>query len=64
MSMITKRARSGSVYFPLGRFFGFGVNGAGGDASSRRSASSVRLSAATSTCGNTSLFVCFMSDRG
>jgi len=52
--MTTKRARSGPVYFLLGRFFGFGVNGAGGDVSNRLSASSASFSAAPSTEGSAS----------
>ncbi len=47
--MTIKRPKAGTVYFPLGRFLGLGVNGAGGEVSSRRRASSARFSAAAST---------------
>lgn len=48
-------------YFFLTRFFCFGVNGAGGEASRRRSVSSARLSAASDTSGSASFlrsFIC------
>ena len=43
-------------YFFLTCFFAFGVNGAGGEVSMRRSASSARFNAAASTGGSASLF--------
>ena len=49
--MTTERARSGPVYFFFA-FFGLGVNGAGGDVSRRRRASSASRSASLSTRGH------------
>jgi len=64
MMDIQGRDRPEQNYFFLARFFAFGVNGAGGDASKRLSALSARFSAASSTGGRASFLRFSIRGRG